>query len=487
MNRRFMSGAVFIVLLFSGLANADQDYFAVFMGGQKVGYTVQSRTVADGTVTTSEEMNITVTRFGMPVTMNVVETYIETVKAKPVGFKSKQDMSIMVSQMSGVIRPDGTMKVVADQMGTQQTQILDWPEGALMAEGLKLMSLEKGLKEGTAYSAKVFSPSMLQVFDVNVIVGETENVDLLGKVLSLTKTTTFMKVPGAGPVVTVSYVDEQMKLYKSLTPIMGMQIEIVACDEQIAKGDINPLELSEKMFVKSPAQLNPQRATSITYRLSPIPGETIDIPSSDNQRVKKLADGSMVVTVSPVAVRRSCRIPYCGRDEEALEALKPTRFLQSDDPKIVELAKKAIGGTRDAYEAAKKIETFAAGYLSQINLSVGYASAAEVAESRVGDCTEFSVLTAAMCRAVGIPSRLAVGIAYVEMYESMVSAFGGHAWTEVYIDGKWVGLDASFTSSDRGGYGPGHIALAYGNGGPEDFLQMLSSFGKFTIVKAVEQ
>ena len=40
--------------------------------------------------------------------------------------------------------------------------------------------------------------------------------------------------------------------------------------------------------------------------------------------------------------------PYQGNDPKLLEAIKPTRFLQSDDKRIVELARQAVGDTKDA-------------------------------------------------------------------------------------------------------------------------------------------
>ena len=65
--------------------------------------------------------------------------------------------------------------------------------------------------------------------------------------------------------------------------------------------------------------------------------------------------------------------------------------------------------------------------------------------------------------------------------------FGGHAWVQAYIggdeDGKWIGLDAAFKAAGLGGYGPGHIALALGNGNPEDFFNLVNIIGQFEIKK----
>jgi transglutaminase-like putative cysteine protease len=190
------------------------------------------------------------------------------------------------------------------------------------------------------------------------------------------------------------------------------------------------------------------------------------------------------VTVEPVTAPSKVTFPYKGDDLAILIAMRPTRFVQSHDKKIVTLAHLAIGNTNDAGIAARKIEDFVANYIENKNLSVGYASAAEVAVSRQGDCSEFAVLTAALCQAVGIPAQVVTGVAYVDDWSGF-QGFGGHAWTQAYIGDKWVGLDSAFKSAGRGGFGPGHIALAVGNGNPEDFFNIVSTIGQFKIDKVV--
>ena len=103
-----------------------------------------------------------------------------------------------------------------------------------------------------------------------------------------------------------------------------------------------------------------------------------------------------------------------------------------------------------------------------------------------------------MCRAVGIPAQVVLGIAYLPDFTGLQGQFGGHAWVQAYVGadpdlrtrtkrkpGKWVGLDAAFKSSGLGGYDAGHIALAVGNGNPEDFFALVTIIGQFNIDKAI--
>jgi len=265
----------------------------------------------------------------------------------------------------------------------------------------------------------------------------------------------------------------------------GMQIEMVACAKAFALSENDVFEIIDKLFLASPIPLGDLRSVrSIGYLLSPTGGtDSLAIPANDNQRVRKLENSKVIVVVEPVAAPAGARFPYKGKDKKILEALKPNRFLQSDRKEIIDLARRAVGKTKDAAEAARRIEQFVADYIENKSLSVGYASATEVAASRQGDCSEHSVLAAAMCRAVGIPAQVATGLAYVKEFAGQQNGFGGHAWVQAYIGGKWIGLDPAFKGTGRGGYGPGHIALAVGNGNLEDFFNLVTTVGQFKIDK----
>jgi hypothetical protein len=75
-----------------------------------------------------------------------------------------------------------------------------------------------------------------------------------------------------------------------------------------------------------------------------------------------------------------------------------------------------------------------------------------------------------------------MGVAYVDDFEGK-DGFGGHAWVEAYIGGKWVGLDSTFKASERGGYDAGHIAVAMGDGEPASFFNLATTLGRFKIEK----
>ena len=481
---------VCVALITVGLpkfAFGEMEYFALFMAGKKVGHAIQSRVEADGRVTTTEKVAITISRADIAVTTTTSETSIETTDGKPLGFEMEQDLSIMTMKITGTINEQGMVDMIIASMGTEQKKTIEWPKDAVMAEALRLLGLKKGLKEGLSYSVKVFSSQLLQAIEAQIEIGPKEKIDLLGRVVTLTKVTTTLKLPGAGEIVTTNYVDDELKTQKVIMSVAGMQIEMVSCAKEFALGQNDVLDIINKTFLPSPQPLDDVgSAKSISYYLSPTePNNVLIIPSNDNQKVSKLKDNRLVVTVEPIALPSGTEFPYKGSDELILKALKPTRFLQSDNKQIIDLALRAVGNTKDAAEAVKRIESFVADYIDSRSLSVGYASAVEVAASKQGDCSEFSILAAAMCQAVGIPAQVVMGVAYVKEFGNLKNCFGGHAWVQAYVGDKWVCIDASFKNADLRGYDAGHIALAQGNGNPESFFSLLSTIGQFRIDKVI--
>ncbi len=476
-----------IVLQFTVVAMGqpdDTEYYAVFVDGTKVGHAIHSRVVTGERITTTETADMTLTRMGKTVLLKTKEICVETAKGEPISFTSEQDMGMAMMKTEGTIGKDGTVRTRTTGVGAVQENTIAWPKGAVMAEGLRLIELEKKLKEGTSYDVNVFSPGIMAAVYSRVKVGAKQDVDLLGRIVSLTKVETVMSMPGTGEMASIGYVDEQLRALKSVMQMAGMNVEMLACTKEFAMSNNQPAEIIDRMFLASPEPIeDAASAKSITYYLKPTVQTTnLTIPSSDNQRIQKLEDGTVIVTVEPVSMPTGGTFPYKGTDANIAEMMKPGRFVQSDDANIIALAKQAVGDTKDSAEAAKKIEEFVSKYVKDISFSVGYASATEVAASRRGDCTEFAVLCAAMCRAAGIPAKVTVGVAYVNDFEGK-TGFGGHAWTEACIGDKWVGLDSAFKAGALGKFDAGHIALASGNGEPANFFNIATTLGKFKIEK----
>ena len=116
--------------------------------------------------------------------------------------------------------------------------------------------------------------------------------------------------------------------------------------------------------------------------------------------------------------------------------LSPEPLVQSGDARIVALARRIRGDSRDPVAVARRINEWVHDSLKKA-VSVTVPSAIQVLESRSGDCNEHTQLFIALSRAAGVPARAAAGLAHVR------GKFYYHAWPEVFV-GKWVALDPTF-------------------------------------------
>jgi len=482
-SRLFMSVAAIAALVLPAAAGekTKQEYLAIFLQGKKIGHARMAREVSPTHIKHTTAMNLELNRAGVSMRVTQESIMVETPKGKPLSFREVQMLGAMGQTIEGTVAGDGKVTVKVTSSGQTTTRTMQWPAGSLMAEGVRAKALKMGLKEGTTYKYKLFNPSSLSSLEGEVTVGAKKKVDLLGRIVELTEVTTTMGTI-MGKMTTTTYVDDDMNALKTSVPVLGMKLELISCRKEVALSKNEPMDFFTRIFVASPVPLTKiHSAKSIAYHLAPKGTAKLRLPELDDQTVRPGKDGRLIVTIRPAKLPTGTALQYKGKDKAALAALKPTRFLQSDRKEILALARKAIGNAKDAGTAIRRIRDFVYSYIDKKTLSVGYATAVEVAGSRQGDCSEHAVLAAAMCRAVGIPTQIVSGVAYVKQFGRHKHIFGPHAWCRAYVGGRWYSFDATFPK----GHDAGHIALACGDGDIEDFFQVLPTMGYFTIAKVV--
>lgn len=116
--------------------------------------------------------------------------------------------------------------------------------------------------------------------------------------------------------------------------------------------------------------------------------------------------------------------------------LAAEKFLEVEDPSLQDAAKSMKGGSEE--DVARAIAKFVVGHLAYSGFAMEPKGAAAAMKSKTGDCTEYSDLMIALCRARGIPARHCSG--YVTEWETVPC----HSWVEVYLKAKgWVLFDPS--------------------------------------------
>ena len=162
---------------------------------------------------------------------------------------------------------------------------------------------------------------------------------------------------------------------------------------------------------------------------------------TDRQTYKELGDGRSEVTIhaAPPDPTKLVKIGM-PRPPETAEYLNSSILVESDNPAIVKQAKKIAGGEKDAYTVAKKVVAWVGDHMEK-DYGVSADRATDVLRTMRGDCTEHSLLSIALLRALGVPARRVDGVVYVN--QDGVPALYWHEWVEAWV-GTWTQLDPTF-------------------------------------------
>ncbi len=467
-----MSRLVLIALVFvsfgAAAAAPDDQWFTVLLDGRKIGSFESVREVRGSQVVTTQTLDLSIERAGTAVGLTSKETTEETPDGKPIAFQALSKLSGGETTIEGTLHGD-KVSVKTSTGGATQTRQIEWPKGAMLAEGLRLVGLAKGLAPGTRYSVLAFQPSSLDVAEIETHVGDEESVDLPDGTKMLTTVEQTMLLGGA-PSKSRLWVDAEQTVHKLTMPVIGVDLVLLACDRACATAPNQGTDIFDRTLMVSPRALTRSELDhGMRYVLAASDGgDPLRLPDTGEQRSVAQGD-TVVVEIAPA--------PRAGDEKKPDPAdYAPNDWLQSKAPEVASLAHKAAAGARDPAAQMKQLETFVRGYITNKTLGVGYASALEVVHKPEGDCTEHAVLLAALGRSLGIATRVVDGLAYAPGFAGKERVFVPHAWVQAWVGGRWQSFDAALP-----GFDAGHIALSVGDGDPWRFYSGLDMLGRISL------
>ncbi|MBI4600815.1 MAG: lasso peptide biosynthesis protein [Planctomycetes bacterium] len=427
--------------------------------GRRAGSTVSYRRVIAEHVVTLQAGAVYFGFLGTPIRLATVARHVETADGRLLGFATWDDSlyrgKLHLVSTTGERRDDGKLLMTREENGTTRNWTLDFPDGALGPEGEQRLRRVKGLAQGTSYAYQLWDAFSLQAKRIQVEVGPSETADLFGREAALTRLSVVKEDEGAEKRMT-ELVGGDLETRKSLFSLFGMEVETVGCEKGLAMAEPEVPELVRKLDLEIPEQCagaleeGRRGAQGIEYELEAVDRwlELPRIPETQHQKVQRVADDRVLVTVRSIPWPVEAPLPYRGDDPAALKFLLPTPHVQSDHELLLGLAREAVGEARDAVDAVFRIETFVVRHLAVADMRTRI-PAVQVARELRGDCSEYASLAAGLCRAAGIPARIIFGL----KRSSDGDALRPHEWVECHLGGSWIGLDTT------GGFDGTHIAL----------------------------
>jgi transglutaminase-like putative cysteine protease len=437
---------------------------AAYLNGAKAGHVhtlVKEITRGDQLVRRAErEMRLNIRRFGQLVQIRVDDFTEESRDGKvlSVGRKMAQGQNQML-EISGVAK-EGQLHVSVNQPnGGAFNRILPWRDDVVGLVGEENLLKEKKAKPGDSLSYRLFEPTVNNVILVQVKVNRFEEVPVNGKVIKLLRAESVPeKIADIQLPPTTIWMDEQFRFVRSQGELPGLgRLLLVRGTKAVALAPTGNVPDMENLSIVLNRPITDRHARSeIRYRVT-LSGDDSDPAGTFASDVRQSVQNVNVADKSFELIVKAFRAPD-SKDVSlpaAKEFLESNYFLNSDDARVRQLAKLAAGNESDPWKKALRIEKWVNRNMKAVTFSEAMATSDEVARTLQGDCTEFAMLTAGMCKAEGIPARTAIGLIYYE--DRGVPKMGYHMWTEVFAGGNWVGLDATL---GLGGVGSAHLKIS---------------------------
>jgi len=413
----------------------EETWSVVHMMGKPVGHAhTVVRTTAEH-VETTVDTKMTIKRLGAEMTVESTERTVERPDGRLVSTRTSQKMST-VATTTEITFKDGKARMITTTMGAPREVTVDCSAAAVGPARLEEIAKELVNQPGARAEAGTFRQELGGDVRMTIsVIGEEETELLDGQKRTLTR---IEAVPDKAPIKTVTWLTKDGETLKTQVAVGGLLIEAYTTTRERALGakseELTP-DLFKRMLIVAEHPVAYARRADTALLKVRCEGSLPELAGA-NQVVEATRDG-----VAHVRIRRA-RPPRGGtRPLEPADAyagcLEANSMIQSDAPEIQAIAREVVGDTKDAWRAAQTLERWVHKNLTEKNLGVGFASALEVCRNREGDCTEHSVFLAALCRAAGIPARVAMGFEYI------AGTWAGHAWNEVWIDGRWYPLDAT--------------------------------------------
>jgi len=429
-----------------------------YINGQKVGHihtVIKPVEDAEGElIEINQQGSLSVKRFDTPVTIGMTFRSRETPSGELRSFYSSLKLGPLPNISQGVVK-DRSLETTTSSLGKKSTKTLAWkPEyGGFFAveQSLRADPMEPG--ESRTFKSLMPQATDVAIADVTLEADGYEFTELLVGKRELLKIKVTMKAGGPHDTEQTMWADRNGEVLKSFTnDLGGMTTYRTSREVALRKSDAGSFDLGKFSTVPAGNIINPHRTKRIVYRVKLKHSDPRDVFSAcGSQQVKAIDEHKADVTVIAIGPEepRELSVQPTPPQEEHLAA---NNLIQSDDARVRALAQSVLSKETDHWKVAVALENAVYRRMTSKNFSTAFATAAEVARSLEGDCTEHAVLLAALCRARKIPARVAIGLVYYPPQRG----FAFHMWNEIWTGERWVPLDATL---GRGGIGAAHLKL----------------------------
>lgn len=429
-----------------------ESWDAIFIAGKRVG-SVHTK------VTPLEEKskkyfrvevttNLSFKRLNDSVTMRQRFGTIETIEGEVLRLDTRTNSGGGEIRTFGDLTEAGDLQLTMEGSGQSRTTTVPWGKDVRGPYAVEQSLARKKIAPGEERELKSYVPDLNKIITIKLMARKAEPIELGGgearellRVDSQVTTADKARIP---ELDTTYWVDDTGQILKTFTDAFGGYATYRTTRESAEAPVGNErLDLLASSIIKTTTKIK----ASETVRQARYALKSTDldlkplIPDDIRQKSTLAADGKTGTLEVTTQDRDSG--PE-GPEEVGEEYLAPTPLVNSDDERIQQVATAATQGITGDWLKVVALNNWVSRNLRRKNFAVAFAPASTVVRNLAGDCTEHSVLLAALCRAAAIPAKTVVGLVYVDS----LGGFGFHMWNEVYVNRRWVAVDATFRQTE---------------------------------------
>ncbi|HJN13310.1 MAG: transglutaminase-like domain-containing protein [Pirellulaceae bacterium] len=441
-------------------AIARETWDAILMAGTKVGHTqTRYETLQEGEqplvrITAVSEMSMK--RFDQTVEQKITVTSVEHPDGRLVRFSSLMGTPPNETATTGQCE-DRLLRLTTTTPGKSDDTLVPWNPTWRGVFGPEQSLQEMPMRPGQKRKITTLIPLFNMIGEIDFLAIDYEVTELLSGERSLLRIESRTRI-GETSIDSILWTDEQGETLKTSLPSLNQVTYRTTREIALRPTGDHKFDLGESSVVKIGRPLvRPHLSQNIVYRATIQDGDPAKtFPPGATQAVKRLDEHSAEIAVQALRPETADALALAASVPPTAEDLEPSNLIQSDDPTVVAIAGSVAKGQTKAWLVAQALERRVQDLVQVTEFSQAIASAAEVAQTKQGDCTEHAMLLAATCRARKIPARVAIGL----VYYGQAGGFAYHMWTEVWIDRHWIPLDATL---GQGGIGAAHLKVADSN------------------------
>jgi hypothetical protein len=429
-----------------GIEGAHREWREIFLKDRKVGYSVDLIKPFKKGYFIQEEIFLRLNLMGLGSSLHTVTQCRVDERFTLESFTFAMGSGVVRFHVSGKVQGD-VLEVETGRGKNRATQTIRLSKAPMIGIGLAHFFKSRKLTVGESFRLPIFDPSTMAQKEMPIRVVAKEPLTIN----RITYDAFRLEAEMWGKALSIWVGDHGSVLKEE--GFMGMttlKSSAARAPEDLDTGGSS--DLYDLTAVRPDRPLpDPARLRSLKVEISGLDQAALDQGILNGGR-QRYGDGILEITKEVLPSDSGYQIPYKDEDGRMRDFLKPEFNIESNEDKIVSIARRISGKDLDPFSVARKLLEWVYRNIEKRPV-LSVPSAVEVLRTRVGDCNEHTILLTALLRAVGIPAKVSVGLTYSR------ERFFYHAWTEAYL-GEWISMDSTLNQMPAD---PTHIKLIEGN------------------------